>query len=68
MTKVYEDGTLMVLVGPSGCGKTTLLRMVAGLEEITGGSIRLGVAVINDVEAKNRDLARCSRTTPSTRT
>ena len=52
-----EDGTLMVLVGPSGCGKTTLLRMVAGLEEITGGSIRLGDAVINDVEAKNRDLA-----------
>ncbi|HEV8452698.1 MAG TPA: ATP-binding cassette domain-containing protein, partial [Gaiellales bacterium] len=42
-----EDGTLMVLVGPSGCGKTTLLRMVAGLEEITGGSIRLGDAVIN---------------------
>jgi multiple sugar transport system ATP-binding protein len=52
-----EDGTLMVLVGPSGCGKTTLLRMVAGLEEITGGNIRLGDAVINDVEAKNRDLA-----------
>jgi len=52
-----EDGTLMVLVGPSGCGKTTLLRMVAGLEEITCGSIRLGDAVINDVEAKNRDLA-----------
>jgi multiple sugar transport system ATP-binding protein len=52
-----EDGTLMVLVGPSGCGKTTLLRMVAGLEEVTGGSIRLGDAVINDVEAKNRDLA-----------
>ena len=52
-----EDGTLMVLVGPSGCGKTTLLRMVAGLEEITGGSIRLGDAVINHVEAKNRDLA-----------
>ena len=54
---MIEDGTLMVLVGPSGCGKTTLLRMVAGLEEITGGSIRLGDAVINDVEAKNRDLA-----------
>jgi len=52
-----EDGTLMVLVGPSGCGKTTLLRMVAGLEQITGGKIRLGDAVINDVEAKNRDLA-----------
>ena len=47
----------MVLVGPSGCGKTTLLRMVAGLEEVTRGSIRLGDSVINDVEAKNRDLA-----------
>jgi multiple sugar transport system ATP-binding protein len=52
-----EDGTLMVLVGPSGCGKTTLLRMVAGLEEITDGTIKIGERVINDVEAKNRDLA-----------
>src|SRR3954469_22509764 len=51
------DGTLMVLVGPSGCGKTTLLRMVAGLEEITEGTIRVGDRVINDVDAKNRDLA-----------
>jgi multiple sugar transport system ATP-binding protein len=51
------DGTLMVLVGPSGCGKTTLLRMVAGLEEITDGTIRVGERVINDVDAKNRDLA-----------
>ena len=52
-----EDGALMVLVGPSGCGKTTLLRMVAGLEEITEGEIRIGDRVINDVEPKNRDLA-----------
>jgi multiple sugar transport system ATP-binding protein len=52
-----EDGSLMVLVGPSGCGKTTLLRMVAGLEEITEGEIRIGDRVINDVEPKNRDLA-----------
>jgi multiple sugar transport system ATP-binding protein len=52
-----EDGALMVLVGPSGCGKTTLLRMVAGLEEITDGTIRIGDRVINDVESKNRDLA-----------
>jgi ABC-type sugar transport system ATPase subunit len=51
------DGTLMVLVGPSGCGKTTLLRMIAGLEEITEGEIRIGDRVINDVEPKNRDLA-----------
>jgi multiple sugar transport system ATP-binding protein len=52
-----EDGALMVLVGPSGCGKTTLLRMIAGLEEITEGEIRIGDRVINDVEPKNRDLA-----------
>jgi multiple sugar transport system ATP-binding protein len=51
------DGSLMVLVGPSGCGKTTVLRMVAGLEEATGGVIRIGDRVVNDVEAKNRDLA-----------
>jgi multiple sugar transport system ATP-binding protein len=52
-----EDGALMVLVGPSGCGKTTLLRMVAGLEEITEGTIKIGDRVVNDVEPKNRDLA-----------
>src|SRR4051812_9354270 len=51
------DGALMVLVGPSGCGKTTLLRMVAGLEEVTAGSIRIGEREINDVAAKNRDIA-----------
>jgi multiple sugar transport system ATP-binding protein len=52
-----DDGSLMVLVGPSGCGKTTMLRMVAGLEEITDGTIKIGDRVINDVDAKNRDLA-----------
>src|SRR3954462_12953489 len=52
-----EDGALMVLVGPSGCGKTTLLRMVAGLEEVTAGSIRIGEREINEVPAKNRDIA-----------
>jgi multiple sugar transport system ATP-binding protein len=71
VTKVYDDGTeavtdvsleipdgkLMVLVGPSGCGKTTLLRMVAGLEEITSGTVRIGDRVINDVKAKDRDIA-----------
>src|SRR3954465_7845146 len=51
------DGALMVLVGPSGCGKTTLLRMVAGLEEVTAGSIRIGEREVNDVPAKNRDIA-----------
>src|SRR3954453_4428968 len=51
------DGALMVLVGPSGCGKTTVLRMVAGLEEVTAGSIRIGEREVNDVAAKNRDIA-----------
>ena len=51
------DGALMVLVGPSGCGKTTLLRMVAGLEDVTAGNIRIGERVVNDVAAKNRDIA-----------
>src|SRR3954471_19606189 len=51
------DGALMVLVGPSGCGKTTLLRMVAGLEQLTAGDIRIGERVVNDVAAKNRDIA-----------
>jgi multiple sugar transport system ATP-binding protein len=52
-----EDGARMVLVGPSGCGKTTLLRMVAGLEEVTAGTIRIGERTINDVPAKSRDIA-----------
>jgi multiple sugar transport system ATP-binding protein len=71
VTKVYPDGTravqsvdlaiadggFMVLVGPSGCGKTTLLRMVAGLETINDGVIRVGGRVINTVAPKNRDIA-----------
>jgi multiple sugar transport system ATP-binding protein len=52
-----EDGSLMVLVGPSGCGKTTSLRMVAGLEEVTEGTIRIGDRVVNDIAAKDRDIA-----------
>jgi len=51
------DGAFVVLVGPSGCGKSTLLRMIAGLEDITGGVIRIGGKVINDVEPKHRDIA-----------
>jgi multiple sugar transport system ATP-binding protein len=47
----------MVLVGPSGCGKTTLLRMVAGLEDITSGTVRIGDRVVNEVKAKDRDIA-----------
>jgi multiple sugar transport system ATP-binding protein len=52
-----EDGELMVLVGPSGCGKTTALRMLAGLEEISNGEIRIGDRVVNDLTPKDRDVA-----------
>jgi multiple sugar transport system ATP-binding protein len=52
-----EDGEFMVLVGPSGCGKTTALRMVAGLEAITEGTIRIGDRIVNYVPAKDRDIA-----------
>ncbi len=52
-----HDGELLVLVGPSGCGKTTALRMVAGLEEITEGEIRIGDRVVNWVPSKDRDIA-----------
>src|SRR5436190_13036705 len=69
--KVYDDGTqavfdldlaindgeLMVLVGPSGCGKTTALRMAAGLEEISGGEIRIGDRIVNDLAPRERDIA-----------
>jgi multiple sugar transport system ATP-binding protein len=51
------DGEFMVLVGPSGCGKTTALRMLAGLEEISGGSVRIGERVVNDLSPKQRDIA-----------
>ncbi|MDX6234920.1 MAG: multiple sugar transport system ATP-binding protein, partial [Nocardioidaceae bacterium] len=69
--KVYGDGTeavrsldldiangeFMVLVGPSGCGKTTALRMVAGLEAISKGTLRIGDRVVNDMPPKDRDIA-----------
>ncbi len=51
------DGEFMILVGPSGCGKTTLLRMIAGLEEITEGEIDIGERVVNDLTPKERDIA-----------
>ena len=71
LTKVYPDGTravseldlsirdgeFAVLVGPSGCGKTTALRMVAGLEPITSGAVRIGDRIVNDLPPKNRDVA-----------
>ncbi len=52
-----RDGEFVVLVGPSGCGKSTTLRMVAGLEEISAGTIRIGERVVNDVPPKDRDIA-----------
>jgi multiple sugar transport system ATP-binding protein len=52
-----REGEFMVLVGPSGCGKSTALRSIAGLEEITGGSIRIGERVVNDLPPKDRDIA-----------
>jgi multiple sugar transport system ATP-binding protein len=51
------DGEFIVLVGPSGCGKSTLLRMIAGLEAITGGTIRIGGLVVNELAPKDRDIA-----------
>jgi multiple sugar transport system ATP-binding protein len=71
VTKVFGDGTravdgldldvaegeFMVLVGPSGCGKTTALRMLAGLEDISGGDVRIGERVVNDLTPKQRDIA-----------
>src|SRR5712691_585584 len=71
LTKVYPDGTkavseldleigdgeLVVFVGPSGCGKTTALRMIAGLEPITSGTVRIGGEVVNKLPPKDRDIA-----------
>src|SRR5690606_14802094 len=52
-----EDGELVVIVGPSGCGKSTLLRMVAGLETITAGEIRIDGARVNELEPMDRNIA-----------
>ncbi|TCQ00511.1 carbohydrate ABC transporter ATP-binding protein (CUT1 family) [Rhizobium sp. PP-F2F-G36] len=57
VTVDIEDGEFVTLVGPSGCGKSTLLRMLAGLEEISGGEIRIGGKVVNDIAPKERDIA-----------
>ncbi len=57
LSLVIEDSEFLVLVGPSGCGKSTALRMVAGLETITSGEMRIGDRLVNDVEPKDRDIA-----------
>src|SRR3954464_5006635 len=71
LTKVYADGTravreldlqiadgeFVVFVGPSGCGKTSALRMIAGLEDISDGTVRIGDEVVNDLPPKARDIA-----------
>ncbi len=57
LTLDIHDAEFLVLVGPSGCGKTTALRMVAGLEEISGGTVSIGGRVVNDVSPKERDIA-----------
>ena len=54
---VVEDKELLVLVGPSGCGKTTTLRLIAGLEEPTAGTISINGQVVNDLPPKDRDIA-----------
>jgi multiple sugar transport system ATP-binding protein len=60
-----EDKEFLVLVGPSGCGKTTALRLLAGLEEISEGEIRIEDRVVNDVAPKDRDIFRCTTIWPS---
>ena len=57
VTASVADHEFIVIVGPSGCGKSTLLRMVAGLEEVSGGEIRIGDRVVNDLEPAERDIA-----------
>ena len=57
ITLNIEDGEFMVLVGPSGCGKSTTLRMIAGLERVTGGTISIGGTVVNNLEPKERGIA-----------
>src|SRR5579884_1100315 len=52
-----KDGEFMCLVGPSGCGKTTALRMIAGLEDISSGTVRIGERVVNDLSPRDRDIA-----------
>src|SRR5579871_6555059 len=57
VSAAIEDGEFVILVGPSGCGKSTLLRMIAGLESVTSGEIRIGERVVNNLAPKDRDIA-----------
>src|SRR5215203_512103 len=57
MSLEINDGEFVILVGPSGCGKSTALRMIAGLEDITDGELRIGDEVVNDKAPKDRDIA-----------
>src|SRR5579864_4541345 len=57
LSLAVKDGEFMVFVGPSGCGKSTALRSIAGLEEITGGTIQIGDRIVNDLPPKDRDIA-----------
>jgi ABC-type sugar transport system ATPase subunit len=57
LSMTVEDGEFLVLLGPSGCGKTTALRLTAGLEDVSDGSIRIGGEVVNDVAPQDRDIA-----------
>src|ERR687894_149642 len=57
MNLEIKDGEFMILVGPSGCGKSTALRMIAGLEDITDGELKIGGDVVNDLSPKDRDIA-----------
>jgi ABC-type sugar transport system ATPase subunit len=52
-----KDGEFMVLVGPSGCGKSTALRMIAGLESVSAGQLKIADRVVNDLKPKDRDVA-----------
>lgn len=61
-TMEIEDKSFIVFVGPSGCGKSTTLRMIAGLEEISAGELKIGGEVMNDAEPKDRDIAMVFKT------
>ncbi len=68
MSLDIPDREFVVFLGPSGCGKTTTMRMIAGLEDPTSGTITIGDRVVNDLEPKDRDVAMVFRTTVSIRT